>query len=66
MTPLVVNPPVAGGLDLDLPGDDVRLRATRWRGAGTPVLLLHGLADAVDVTDARFCFAAAIRPGSAS
>ena len=44
MTPLVVNPPVAGGLDLDLPGDDVRLRATRWRGAGTPVLLLHGLA----------------------
>ena len=43
-TPLVVNPPVAGGLDLDLPGDDVRLRATRWRGAGTPVLLLHGLA----------------------
>ena len=44
MTPLVVNPPVAGGLDLDLPGDEVRLRATRWRGSGTPVLLLHGLA----------------------
>ena len=44
MTPLVVNPPVAGGLDLDLPGDDVRLRATRWRGTGAPVLLLHGLA----------------------
>jgi len=34
----------AGGLDVDLPGHDVRLRATRWPGAGTPVLLLHGLA----------------------
>lgn len=42
--PFVESPPVAGGVDLDLPGDDVRLRATRWRGAGTPVLLLHGLA----------------------
>ena len=42
--PLVDNPPVAGGVDLDLPGDGVRLRATRWRGDGTPVLLLHGLA----------------------
>ncbi len=42
--PLVVRPPVAGGLDVDLPGDQVRLRATRWRGAGVPVLLLHGLA----------------------
>ena len=42
--PFVESPPVAGGVDLDLPGDDVRLRATRWRGVGTPVLLLHGLA----------------------
>jgi len=53
--PLVDNPPVAGGVDLDLPGDGIRLRATRWRAAGqtvpsshasstTPVLLLHGLA----------------------
>ena len=42
--PLVDSAPVAGGVDLDLPGDDVRLRATRWRGVGTPVLLLHGLA----------------------
>lgn len=38
------GPAVAGGLDVDLPGDGVRLRATRWPGAGTPVLLLHGLA----------------------
>lgn len=36
--------PVAGGLDLDLPGVDVRLRGTRWPGDGPPVLLLHGLA----------------------
>ncbi|MGI8538057.1 MAG: alpha/beta fold hydrolase [Mycobacteriales bacterium] len=48
--PLVELPPVAGGLDVDLPGRDVRLRATRWPrdaragGAGTSVLLLHGLA----------------------
>ncbi len=42
--PLLSRPAVAGGLDLDVPGVDVRLRATRWRGAGTPVLLLHGLA----------------------
>ncbi len=42
--PLGQRPPVAGGIDLDLPGVDVRLRATRWPGAGTPVLLLHGLA----------------------
>jgi pimeloyl-ACP methyl ester carboxylesterase len=42
--PLVVRPPVAGGLDLDVPGRDVRLRATRWLGEGVPVLLLHGLA----------------------
>jgi pimeloyl-ACP methyl ester carboxylesterase len=44
MGPLLAHPPVAGGLDLDLPGRDVRLRATRWPGAGPPVLLLHGLA----------------------
>lgn len=43
--PLRDNPPVAGGLDVDLPGDGVRLRATRWpAGQGVPVLLLHGLA----------------------
>ena len=42
--PLVAHPPVAGGIDLDLPGTGVRLRATRWPGAGPPVLLLHGLA----------------------
>lgn len=41
---LVELPPVAGGIDLDLPGRDVRLRATRWPGEGVPVLLLHGLA----------------------
>ena len=36
-----------GGIDLDLPGRDGRLRATRWPGrsdvTGPPVLLLHGL-----------------------
>ena len=42
--PLGQRPPVAGGLDLDVPGVGVRLRATRWPGAGAPVLLLHGLA----------------------
>jgi pimeloyl-ACP methyl ester carboxylesterase len=36
--------PVVGGRDLSLPGNDVRLAATRWAGTGTPVLLLHGLA----------------------
>lgn len=41
---LGARPPVAGGLDLDVPGVGVRLRATRWPGAGVPVLLLHGLA----------------------
>jgi pimeloyl-ACP methyl ester carboxylesterase len=44
LRPVVERPPVAGGLDLDLPGREVRLRATRWPGTGTPVLLLHGLA----------------------
>ncbi len=42
--PLLVRPPVAGGLDCDLPGDGVRLRATRWPGHGPAILLLHGLA----------------------
>ena len=41
---LGVAPPPAGGIDLDVPGVDVRLAATRWPGAGTPVVLLHGLA----------------------
>ena len=38
------GPAVAGGIDVDLPGQGVRLRATRWPGQGVPVLLLHGLA----------------------
>jgi len=42
--PLASPPPPAGGVDLDLPGDGVRLRATRWPGNGSAVLLLHGLA----------------------
>lgn len=29
---------------MDVPGLGVRLRATRWAGSGTPVVLLHGLA----------------------
>ncbi len=44
MEPLGTRAPVAGGIDLDLPGDGVRLRGTRWPGRGTPVVLLHGLA----------------------
>jgi len=35
---------VAGGRDLYLPGVSIRLAATQWRGTGTPILLLHGLA----------------------
>lgn len=42
--PLAAPPPVGGGVDVDLPGDGVRLRATRWPGTGPAVLLLHGLA----------------------
>src|SRR6476646_4010717 len=44
MTVLGASPAPAGGIDFDLPGDDIRLAATRWPGAGTPVVLLHGLA----------------------
>jgi pimeloyl-ACP methyl ester carboxylesterase len=44
LTPLGRRPPVAGGIDLDLPGSGVRLAATRWPGSGQPVVLLHGLA----------------------
>jgi len=44
MTALGVAPPPAGGIDFDLPGDDIRLGATRWPGTGTPIVLLHGLA----------------------
>jgi pimeloyl-ACP methyl ester carboxylesterase len=44
MTVLGAAAPPAGGIDLDLPGDGVRLGATRWPGNGTPVVLLHGLA----------------------
>ncbi len=44
MQPLGAVGAVAGGIDLDLPGNAVRLRATRWPGSGPPVLLLHGLA----------------------
>jgi lipase len=45
-SPAPVRPssPVAGGRDLTLPGDRIRLAATRWQGSGPPVLLLHGLA----------------------
>ena len=42
--PLAAPAPVGGGVDVDLPGDGVRLRATRWAGTGAAVLLLHGLA----------------------
>jgi pimeloyl-ACP methyl ester carboxylesterase len=44
VTVLGAAPAPAGGIDLDLPGDDIRLGATRWPGAGPPVVLLHGLA----------------------
>ncbi len=44
LSPLGESAPVAGGRDLFVPGDGVRLAATRWTGTGTPVLLLHGLA----------------------
>lgn len=42
-------PPPAGGIDLDLPGQEIKLAATRWPGrapgdGGTPIVLLHGLA----------------------
>jgi pimeloyl-ACP methyl ester carboxylesterase len=43
--------PVGGGVDVDLPGSQVRLRATRWPGTGTPVLLLHGLASTRRIWD---------------
>lgn len=49
--PVRTAPPVAGGIDVDLPGRDVRLRATRWPGSGTPVLLLHGLASTRHIWD---------------
>jgi pimeloyl-ACP methyl ester carboxylesterase len=48
--PPIGTPPPVGGVDLDLPGDRVRLRATRWPGVGPAVLLLHGLA-----STRRFC-----------
>jgi pimeloyl-ACP methyl ester carboxylesterase len=44
MTVLGAAPAPAGGIDLDLPGDSIRLGATRWPGVGPPVVLLHGLA----------------------
>ena len=44
LAPLGPRGPVAGGRDLAVPGDGVRLAATRWQGTGPPVLLLHGLA----------------------
>jgi pimeloyl-ACP methyl ester carboxylesterase len=37
--------------DLDLPGDGVRLRATRWPGGSPAVLLLHGLASTRHIWD---------------
>ena len=55
LRPVVDEPPVAGGLDLDLPGQDIRLRATRWPGSAAshtaPVLLLHGLASTRRIWD---------------
>jgi pimeloyl-ACP methyl ester carboxylesterase len=42
---------VAGGVALDLPGDQVRLRGTRWPGSGPAVLLLHGLASTRRIWD---------------
>ena len=44
MTVLGAAAAPAGGIDLDLPGDDIRLGATRWPGVGPPIVLLHGLA----------------------
>lgn len=44
MTVLGAAAAPAGGIDLSLPGDGIRLGATRWPGHGTPVVLLHGLA----------------------
>ena len=44
MTVLGAAPAPAGGIDFDLPGDDIGLGATRWPGVGPPVVLLHGLA----------------------
>jgi len=53
--PLAAPAPVAGGVDVDLPGDGVRLRATRWSGSGAAggaaVLLLHGLASTRHIWD---------------
>jgi pimeloyl-ACP methyl ester carboxylesterase len=43
MPGLGVGPPPAGGIDVDLPGQDVGLGATRWPGQGSPIVLLHGL-----------------------
>jgi pimeloyl-ACP methyl ester carboxylesterase len=44
MTALGVASPPRGGIDIDVPGNGVKLAATRWPGAGsTPVVLLHGL-----------------------
>ena len=52
---LATPPPVGGGVDVDLPGDGVRLRATRWSGSGgaggAAVLLLHGLASTRHIWD---------------
>lgn len=42
--PVRPHSPPMGGRDLLLPGDGVRLAATRWHGTGAPVVLLHGLA----------------------
>lgn len=44
LTPIRPHGPVGGGRDLPVPGDGVRLAATRWAGTGPPVVLLHGLA----------------------
>ena len=44
LTPIRPHSAVCGGRDLVVPGDGVRLAATRWSGSGTPVVLIHGLA----------------------
>jgi pimeloyl-ACP methyl ester carboxylesterase len=52
LRPVDAGPPVAGGIEVDLPGRAVRLRATRWPGSsGPPVLLLHGLASTRHIWD---------------
>jgi pimeloyl-ACP methyl ester carboxylesterase len=66
VTPLPTPTPVAGGVALDLPGDGVRLRATRWPGDGPAVLLLHGLASTRHIWDLVVPHLVGSGPGSAA